>query len=192
MSCQRARAGLPGPFGIKGPELSPGATDLITLPLHIGSGGVPGLTCWVVFSRPEATPASESGTPDMASVIIAGPRIRDEGLVPLPDSPVPYYPMQDERVAADELLGRLAGGEDAHRAVLKRVGEGPDHEQLTAVGELAPASPVRACVQGRLLRQVVGRLVEHHCLHACPPVVARARVNVTAACATASSGAPGA
>src|SRR6266567_2366533 len=142
MSCQRAGAGLPGPFGIKGPELSPGATDLITLPLHIGSGGVPGLTCWVVFSRPEATPASESGTPDMASVIIAGPRIRDER------------------------LGRLAGGEDAHRAVLKRVGEGPDHEQLTAVGELAPASPVRACVQGRLLRQVVGRLVEHHCLHA--------------------------
>jgi hypothetical protein len=29
-------------------------------------------TCWVVFTRPEATPASASGTPDIASVIIAG------------------------------------------------------------------------------------------------------------------------
>ena len=82
--------------------------------------------------------------------------VRDEGLVLFPDSPVPYYAVPDEGVAADELLGRGAGGEDAHRAVRQGVGEGSDHEELAAVGELAPTGPVRAGVQRRLLRQVVG------------------------------------
>ena len=48
MSCQRAGAGTPGPFGTKGPELSPGVTDLITL--RVGSALTDiGLTA--LFSR---------------------------------------------------------------------------------------------------------------------------------------------
>ena len=55
--------------------------------------------------------------------------------------------MEDERVAADEFLRRLAGGEDAHRTA-SRVVEGPDHEQFTAVGELPPPGLVRREVLG--------------------------------------------
>ena len=98
--------------------------------------------------------------------------VGDEGFVPVADSPVPYYPVKDEGVAADELLGGLPGGEDPHRAVFLRVGERADHEQFAAVGELPPPGPVRGEVQGRLFRQVGGRLVEHHGFHDCPPVIA--------------------
>src|SRR5689334_21927511 len=87
--------------------------------------------------------------------------------------------MEDERVAADEFLRRLAGGEDAHRTA-SRVVEGPDHEQLTAVGELPPPGPVRREVLAGLGRHVVGRLVEHHGLQCCPPIVAAGQPRIRA------------
>ena len=54
-------------------------------------------------------------------------------------------------------------------------GEGPDHEQLAPVDESLPPGPVRREVHGRLRRRVVRRLVEHHGLHSCSPVVAARR-----------------
>jgi hypothetical protein len=69
--------------------------------------------------------------------------------VPVENRPLADNAGQDEGVAADELLGRLTIGEDRHRAVFLCVGEGPDHEQVTAADELLPASPVRGPVDRR-------------------------------------------
>jgi len=69
--------------------------------------------------------------------------------VPIENRPLADDAGQDEGVAADELLRRLAVGEDRHRAVFLRVGEGPDHEQVAAADELLPPGPVRRPVHRR-------------------------------------------
>ena len=107
-------------------------------------------------------------------------RLGDESLDPVADNPFPDYSVQDERVAAHELLGRLTGGEDAHGPVFWRVREGPDHEQLAAPGELLPPLPVRGHV-GRDLGHHAGRhLVQRHGLHAGPPAAAAKRPRIRA------------
>jgi hypothetical protein len=69
--------------------------------------------------------------------------------VPVENRPLADDAGQDKGIAADELLGSLAAGEDRHRAVFLRVGEGPDHAQVAAADELLPPSLVRGPVNRR-------------------------------------------
>jgi hypothetical protein len=74
-----------------------------------------------------------------------------EDLVPLADVPGADQTAEDERVLPDELLGRLATGEDGHRPVLLRVAEGADHQQVAAAVEGIESGPVCGEMGGALL-----------------------------------------
>ena len=73
-------------------------------------------------------------------------------LVPLWISWRRTTPSSTERVALDEGLRRLAGGEDRHRSLLLGVAERPDHEDLAAAVELLQARLVGREWAGALLR----------------------------------------
>src|SRR5919198_453261 len=87
-------------------------------------------------------------------------RVAELDHVPLADLPRAHDAAEDERVLAHELLGGLAGGEDAHRPLRLRIAEGADGDQRPARVEVVEARAVGGVMRRRPRGDVVGRRVE--------------------------------
>src|SRR3954454_22432535 len=92
-----------------------------------------------------------------------------QDLVLLPDLPLRHDAMQHERIAPDELVDGLAGGEDAPRAAIQRIDQRPRHQERAPRVELVQARPVGGEVQNRFLPKIGTRFVEHYVLQGSPP-----------------------
>ena len=93
-------------------------------------------------ARSSAGSSGSYGRSALTAIPTDSPVVRPGGeLVPWADPPAADHPMQHERVAADELLGGLAAGDDAHGAAVPGNKGRPSQQQQAAGRGTAPAAP---------------------------------------------------